>query len=192
MPSAVERPKAATDPRRRALTALCATEVVSYGALYAFPVLAGPSPPTPAGPTAFSAGNLLGAATGIPVGRLLERHGPRPVMTARRLRACHSRARRRRARSGLGWFLAAWLLAGVAMACVLYPPAFAALTGWYDPNRVAALTTLTLVAGFASTIFATLTATLADHLTWRSTYLVLAGLLTATTIPVHVLALRLL
>ena len=92
---------------------------------------------------------------------------------------------------GLGWFLAAWLLAGVASAGVFYPPAFAALTGWYGPDRVRALTTLTLVAGFSSTVFAPLTAALVDQLSWRGTYLVLAGLLAATTVPAHAVLLRL-
>ena len=69
-----------------------------------------------------------------------------------------------------GWFLAAWLIAGVAMAGVFYPPAFAALTGWYGPKRLPALTTLTLAVGFASTIFAPLTAALADQLNWRDVY----------------------
>ena len=45
-----------------------------------------------------------------------------------------------------GWFVAAWLLAGVAMSATLYPPAFAALTRWYGPRRVRALTVLTLAA----------------------------------------------
>ncbi len=60
----------------------------------------------------------------------------------------------------LPWFFAAWVLAGVAMAGVLYPPAFAALTRWWGPRRVTALTALTLLAGLASTIFAPLTAAL--------------------------------
>ena len=77
------------------------------------------------------------------------------------------------------------------MAGVFYPPAFAALTGWYGPDRVRALTVLTLAAGFASTIFAPLTATLASHLSWRGVYLVLAAVLAAVTIPAHALALRL-
>ena len=38
-------------------------------------------------------------------------------------------------------------VAGVAMGGVLYRPAFGALTRWHGPNRVRALTTLTLVAG---------------------------------------------
>lgn len=197
MTSAVEGPATAAGPRRRrALTALCTTTVISYGALYyAFPVLAGAITgdtgwSRTAITAAFSAGNLLGAVAGIPVGRLLERHGPRPVMTAGSVLAAVALVGVALA-PGLGWFLAAWLLAGVAMACVFYPPAFAALTGWYGADRVRALTTLTLVAGFASTIFAPLTAALAGHLSWRSTYLVLAALLAATTIPVHALALRL-
>ena len=89
MTSDARGPATAADPRRRrALAALCTTEVISYGTLYyAFPVLAGAITADTgwsrtAVTAAFSAGNLLGAAAGIPVGRLLERHGPRPVMTA--------------------------------------------------------------------------------------------------------------
>src|SRR5438132_1457770 len=63
------------------------------------------------------------------------------------------------------------------------------LTGWYGPDRVRALTTLTLAAGFASTIFAPLTATLLNHLTWRHTYVLLAAILAVVTIPLHALCL---
>jgi len=148
---------------RRALVALCVTEIVSYGVLYyAFPVLAeGITEDTgwsrTAVTAAFSGGNLLGAIVGVPVGRLLGRRGPRPVMTAGSILAVAALAGVAEAPS-YGWFLAAWLIAGVAMAGVFYPPAFAALTGWYGPKRLPALTTLTLAAGFASTIFAPLTA----------------------------------
>ncbi|MDT3442630.1 MFS transporter [Pseudofrankia sp. BMG5.37] len=181
---------------RRALIALCITEIVSYGVLYyAFPVLAeGIADDTGWSRTtvtaAFSAGNLLGAVAGVPVGRLLGRRGPRPVMTAGSILAVAALAGVAQAPS-YGWFLAAWLVAGVAMAGVFYPPAFAALTGWYGPKRLPALTTLTLAAGFASTIFAPLTAGLATHLNWREVYLVLAAILAAITIPAHAWALRL-
>jgi predicted MFS family arabinose efflux permease len=86
-------------------------------------------------------------------------------------------------------FFAAWVLAGVAQSAVLYAPAFAALTGWFGPGRVRALTTLTLVAGFASTVFAPLTATLLDHLQWRAVYVVLACVLGVVTVPLHGLCL---
>jgi hypothetical protein len=81
-----------------------------------------------------------------------------------------------------GWSRTAiTLAAGLASAGLYYPPAFAALTAWYGPRRVAALTTLTLAAGFASTIFAPLTSALAGSLGWRGTYLVLAAVLAAVT-----------
>ena len=76
------------DARSRALAALCATEIVSWGVLYyAFPVLA-PSIsadtgwPVAAVTAAFSAGLVVSGLVGIASGRLLDRIGPRPVMTA--------------------------------------------------------------------------------------------------------------
>ena len=71
------------------------------------------------------------------------------------------------------------MLAGVAMAGILYPPAFAALTRWGGDRRVGALTTLTLVAGLASTVFAPLASGLDDWLGWRDAYLVLLVVLVA-------------
>ena len=181
--------------RRRGLAALCATEIVSYGTLYyAFPVLAaditadtGWSRTAITG--AFSAGNLLGGIAGVGVGRVLERSGPRLVMTGGSVLATGALLTIAGAPT-FGWFVAGWLLAGIATAAVFYPPAFAAITGWYGPERVAALTTLTLVAGFSSTVFAPLTAALADRLSWRGVYVVLAAVLAVVTIPAHALALR--
>jgi MFS family permease len=181
--------------RRQALITLCITEVVSYGVIYyAFPVLAaGIVSDTgwsrTAVTAAFSAGNLVGALAGIPAGRILHRYGPRPVMSAASVLGAASVAGVAAAPS-YSWFLAAWLAAGVAMAGLFYPPAFAALTAWYGPRRVQALTTLTLAAGFASTIFAPLTAALASHLSWRGVYFLLAAVLAAITIPAHWFGLR--
>ena len=180
---------------RRALAALCVTEIVSYGVIYyAFPVLAAQIAADTgwsrtAVTAAYSAGNLADAAAGIPAGRLLQRCGPRAVMTAGSVLGAASVAGIAAAPS-YWWFLAAWLAAGVASAGLFYPPAFAALTVWYGPRRVQALTTLTLAAGFASTIFAPLTSALAGQLNWRQVYLVLAAVLAAVTIPAHALALR--
>ncbi len=67
-------------------------------------------------------------------------------------------------------FIAGWLLAGLAMAGTFYQPAFAALTRWWAPDHVRALTIVTLAGGLASTVFAPLTAALADHLSWRAAY----------------------
>ncbi|WP_406689398.1 MFS transporter [Saccharopolyspora sp. ID03-671] len=176
--------------RRRALIALCITEITSWGVLYyAFPVLApaitrdtGWS--LPAVTWAFSASQIVSALVGIAVGRWLDRRGPRAVMTAGSALAIPAVLGIAHAPS-YGWFLLAWAVAGVAMAATFYPPAFAALTRWYGPDRVRALTALTLVAGLASTVFAPLTAALNDHLDWRGTYVVLAVVVGVITIPLH-------
>lgn len=181
---------------RAALATLCITQITSWGVLfYAFPVLntaitvdTGWSATTVTG--AFSIGLAVSALAGVPAGRMLDRHGPRLVMTAGSVLATASVAAIALAPTPL-WFFAAWALAGIAQACVFYKPAFAALTAWYGDRRVRALTTLTLVAGLASTIFAPLTAALAEHLTWRNTYLVLGAVLCAVTIPAHVIGLDL-
>jgi len=181
--------------RRRVLLVLCVTEITSWGVLYyAFPVLA-PSIAAdtgwsvPAVTAAFSAGLLVSAAVGIPVGRLLDRHGPRWVMTAGSAVAVPAVALIATAGSYPA-FVAAWLLAGVAQAATLYPPAFAALTRWWGPDRVRALTGLTLVAGLASTVFAPLSAALLEPFGWRGSYLVLAAILAAVCVPAHLFGLR--
>jgi MFS family permease len=177
------------------LAVLCVTEIVSWGVLYyAFPVLA-PSIAADTGwpmattTAAFSTGLVVSALVGIWSGRLLDRIGPRPVMTAGSVLAVPAVLGIATAPS-LPVFFSGWALAGVAMAATLYPPAFAALTRWWGHRRLRALTALTLLAGLASTIFAPLTATLLGHLGWRHTYLVLAVVLALVTVPAHLLGLR--
>ncbi|MCW2620656.1 MAG: putative Permease of the major facilitator superfamily 1 [Frankiales bacterium] len=176
--------------RRHALVALCVTEVVSWGVLYyALPVAltdihADTGWSRTSITAAFSAGLLVSAVAGVPVGRWLDRYGPRRVMTGGSLLA-GAAALGIGAAPSYGLFLLAWLVAGLAMAAVLYQAAFAALTGWYEADRVRALTALTLVAGLSSTVFAPLTEVLLAHLTWRQTYALLAGLLLLVTVPLH-------
>ncbi|MFF0516817.1 MFS transporter [Streptomyces sp. NPDC004250] len=180
---------------RAVLPALCATQIVSWGIVYyAFPVL-NPQITSetgwPAGATtaAFSLGLVVSALTGIRVGRILDRRGPRAVMTTGSVVGVVSLLIVAAA-PNIPVFIAGWTLAGLAMAATFYQPAFAALTRWWAPDHVRALTIVTLAGGLASTAFAPLTAALADHLSWRYTYLVLAGILAAVTIPAHALALR--
>ena len=181
---------------RRPLITLCITEVTSWGVLYyAFPVLlpsisADTGWSIPAVTAGFSIGLVVSAVAGVPVGRLLDRIGPRPVMTSGTLLAIPATLALAAART-LPEFLGAWVLAGLAMSAVLYQPAFAALTRWYGPRRVTALTVLTLAAGLASTVYAPITAALVSRLSWRQTYVVLAVVLAGITLPGHVFGLRL-
>jgi MFS family permease len=180
---------------RNVLVVLCLTQITSWGVLfYAFPVLA----PTIARDTGwsmsavivgFSLAQIVSAAVGIPVGRVLDRRGPRVVMTCGSVLAVGAVVLLA-ANTSYPGFLVAWFLIGTAMAGVLYQPAFAALTRWYGERRVAALTALTLIGGLASTVFAPLSAMLNEHISWRQTYLVLAVVLGLITIPAHAFGLR--
>ncbi|MEV4334121.1 MFS transporter [Streptomyces sp. NPDC049597] len=180
---------------RAALPALCATQITGWGVLYyAFPVLnsavTADTGWSPAATTAaFSAALLVSAVAGVPIGRVLDARGPRAVMTGGSVLAVAGLLVVARA-PGLAVFTAGWLLVGVAMAATFYQPAFAALTRWWGAERVRALTTVTIAGGLASTVFAPLTAVLAEHLSWRATYAVLAGVLAVVTVPAHALALR--
>ncbi|MEU6839195.1 MFS transporter [Streptomyces rubiginosohelvolus] len=180
---------------RAVLPALCATQITSWGIVfYAFPVLnpqitedTGWS--TGATTAAFSLALLVSAFAGIRVGRIIDHRGPRTVMTAGSVLGVLS-ILIVAAAPNLPLFFAGWALAGFAMAATFYQPAFAAITRWWAPDHVRALTIVTLAGGLASTFFAPLTAALADHLSWRMTYTVLAAVLAAVTIPAHALALR--
>ncbi len=168
---------------------------MSWGIVYyAFPVLnpqitAATGWSAGATAAAFSLGLVVSALAGIRVGRILDRRGPRIVMTVGSVLGAVSLLIVAAA-PNVPVFMAGWALAGLAMATTFYQPAFAALTRWWAPDHVRALTVVTLAGGLASTVFAPLTAALADHLSWRHTYLVLAAVLAAVTIPAHALALR--
>ncbi|GII54138.1 MFS transporter [Planotetraspora thailandica] len=180
---------------RAALPALCITQIVGWGVIYyAFPVLnpaitADTGWPTTATTAAYSAALLVSAFAGIPIGRILDARGPRTVMTTGSILGVASMLAAACA-PNLAAFTAAWLLAGVSMAATLYQPAFAAVARWWGDDRVRAITIITLAGGLASTVFAPFTATLNEHLSWRTTYVVLAIVLAASTIPAHALALR--
>lgn len=179
---------------RGVLAALCLTQIVGWGVLYySFPV-ALPAITADTGwsesstTAAFSAALVVAAVAGIAVGRIIDRHGPRWVMTLGSVVGVAATLGVAAA-PGIGWFAAAWVIAGLAQAATLYAAAFTALTRWYGPARIRALTVLTLVAGLSSTIFAPATAALLDHAGWRQTYVALAVLLAVTTVPGHALGL---
>lgn len=191
-----ERDGTAADTGLRwVLITLCITEITSWGVLYyAFTVLSasisadtGWSAAAVTG--AFSAGLVTSALMGIVVGRWLDRHGPRWIMTFGSVLGVAA-VLGVVAAPNYVWFVAAWILAGVAMSGVFYAPAFAALTRYFAPDAVRALTVLTLVAGLSSTVFAPLTAALESHFSWRQTYLILAAMLGVITIPAHLFGLR--
>lgn len=179
---------------RTALAALCVTQVTSWGVLfYAFTVLLprieeDPDWTASQAAACFSGALLISAVVGIRVGKIIDRQGPRVVMTAGSVVAVVATLAIAGA-PNLPAFAAAWALAGFAMAATFYLPAFASLIRWYGERRVWALTTLTLAGGLSSLIFAPLSAVFADAWGWRGAYVALAIVLAVVTIPLHWFAL---
>jgi MFS family permease len=82
-------------------------------------------------------------------------------------------------------FLAGMILVEIASAFVLYATAFAFLAQSTGSRAQRSITYLTLIAGFASTIFWPLTSWLLQVMDWQGVYLLFAGLHVAVCLPLH-------
>jgi hypothetical protein len=177
---------------RGAVVGLAVAETVSWGVLfYAFGVLL-PAMEADLGigrlalTAVFSGALLMSGLVAAPVGRWLDRWGPRGVMTVGAVAATGLLVAWSRADS-LVVLALVWAGIGVCHALVLYEPAFAAVTGWFADvrARAKALLVITLLGGLASTLFLPLTGALLAAQGWRTAVLVLAGILAVVTIPIH-------
>jgi MFS family permease len=84
------------------------------------------------------------------------------------------------------WFFAASIIAmECAATLVLYDAAFTALAQRHGTGARARITAITLVAGFASTIFWPLTQAMVAQLGWRGTFLAFAALHVVVCAPIH-------
>ena len=177
--------------------ALSITETVSWGILYyAFAVFLIPMQrelglSTAELTGAYSLALLVSAVAGIAVGRYLDRHSPRGLMTAGSI-AGTALVLAWSQVEGLIAFYVLWLAIGLVMAIVLYEPAFTVLAKWFPDadQRRRAMTALTRVAALASFIFLPLAQALVDAHGWRDALVILAVILGAITIPLHALVLR--
>jgi MFS family permease len=190
------RPKLPTASYGWAIVAVLAvTETISWGVLYyAFAVFL-PSMQHELGWSkteltgAFSLALATSALAAFPVGHWLDRHSPRPLMTLGSLGG---------ALLVLAWsqvhalllFYLIWVGIGLAMACVLYEPAFTVVTKWFHARRRQALTAVTLVGGWASFVFSPLSNGLIVAQGWRHALITLAVILASATVPLHAVFLR--
>ncbi|MGW3610438.1 MULTISPECIES: MFS transporter [unclassified Micromonospora] len=180
----------------RIVAALAITSTVGYGTLYyAYPVLLRPMAATLGASTiavtgALTVSVLAGAVMAIPVGRWLDHRGGRELMTIGSIAATALLVAWSQVQT-IGQLYAVMIGIGVTGAMVLYEPAFAVIIAWFTPDRRAtALLAVTIVAGFASTIFMPLTGLLAAHLGWRDALLVLAVIHGLVTVPLHAFTIR--
>lgn len=162
------------------VAALGVTQIIGYGSIYyAFPVLApavaaefGVSEPFLFG--LFSAGLLLGGLAAPVLGGMIDRIGAPRVMTAGSL-AMALLLTLSALSPDIYVFGGLTILIELLSFAVLYDAAFAMLAQKRPCDTRASITRLTLIAGFASTIFWPLSGFLTGELGWRGTQLLFAA-----------------
>ncbi|MBX3620446.1 MAG: MFS transporter [Rhizobacter sp.] len=115
---------------------------------------------------AFSVALVVSALMGPWSGRTIDRHGGRSMLMLTNLMFAAGLVLVGLAQGPWSLF-AAWAVLGVAMGCGLYEAAFATLVRLYGQASRNAITGITLIAGFASTVGWPLTAWMASHHGWR-------------------------
>jgi MFS family permease len=117
---------------------------------------------------AFSASLVIAALLGPSVGRQIDLVGGRQVLSISNLTLAAGLAL-----LGFTWsipmLIVAWLLLGIGMGFGLYDAAFGALGRIYGNAARGAITGITLIAGFASTVGWPLTAWGLESIGWRDT-----------------------
>jgi len=132
----------------------------------------------------FSFGLLAGAVAAPVLGRLVDRHGARLILCLGSVAAALSLALFSVMENA--WhFAAITLIAEFIALAVQYDAGFAALAQAHGREARAHITLVTLIAGFASTIFWPLLQWLLTWMTWRDIYLVLAAMNLMIALPIH-------
>jgi hypothetical protein len=181
--------------RRVVITALGIAQILAWGTSFYFPaVFAEPIQYE----TGWSLGWIVGGTSigllvaGLispQVGRLIDRHGGRPVLLASSLFYAAGLI-------GVGLapalpiYLAAWALIGLGMGTGLYDAVFAALGRMYGTAARQPITNLTLFGGFASTICWPLSAFMIEHVGWRIACVIYAGLHLFVALPLQMAVVR--
>lgn len=165
----------------RFVSALSIAVTISYGTIfYAFALIIDPMErelgwSKTALTAAFSLALGSSALFSVPVGRLIDLGYGRAVMTGGSVLAALFLGLWALTADYLA-FMLIWFGLGIAMSAVLYEPAFAVLAGHLGLMTRRGITVMTLVAGFASTVFIPLTHLLIEAIGWRGALLVLAAM----------------
>jgi MFS family permease len=174
---------------------LAVTQTVGYGVLYyAFSVFVAPMEAElgwsrAQTSAAFSLALLVSSLVAIPVGRHVDKHGSRLLMTIGSAAGVVLVLLWSSVESLTAFYFIQAAI-GLVMAAVFYEVAFTVVAVWFRRHRARAMLIITMVAGFASTIFIPLTTYLVGAFGWRDALRLLALLLAVSTVPLHAFVLR--
>jgi MFS family permease len=174
-------------------SALGLAQIILFGGSFFFiAVIADPVVSAMHWPRQWVVGSLSIAllVSGLPapfVGRLIQRHGGRPVLAggAALLAAGLILAA---ASTSLPVFVASWVIIGLGMAACLYDPLFSAMGQAYGGQARAMITQITLISGFATTVSWPASHVLIEAIGWRMTCLAYAGASVLIAIPIFLWA----
>lgn len=175
--------------------ALALAQLVSWGSVYySFSLLVVPMEQTmgwsrTSTNAALSVGLLVSGFAAYPIGRWIDHGLGRRVMAVGSIIAAAMLLLWAGAQS-LTLLFVAWIGLGISMAATFYDPVFAVVTHRYPRSFRTKITLITLVAGFASTVFIPLTQILVGSVGWRTSLVVLAALNLVICLPIHVMAIR--
>lgn len=176
--------------RARAVVPLGLAQTLAWASSYYLPaMLAVPMARdlgvgTPTVFAAFSLALVVSAIVGPWSGRLIDHHGGRPVLMGTNVLFAAGLVALGVADSTPALF-AAWALLGLAMGSGLYEAAFASLVRLYGHDSRNAITGITLMAGFASTVGWPLSAWLESRFGWRGACFAWAGLHLLLGLPLN-------
>jgi predicted MFS family arabinose efflux permease len=180
--------------RRVVVAALGVTQILAWGSTFYLLAVLGQPIARETGWTydrviaGMSVALLVAGAVSPFVGRAIGERGGRPVLAAGAVMLALGLLLLGLARN-YAWYLAAWVVIGTGMAAGLYDAAFSTLGGIYREHARGAITAVTLLGGFASTVCWPLSAYLVEHFGWRVACFTYATLQIGAALPVHLLVL---
>ena len=172
------------------VSALGLTQIIGYGTLYYTFSILSPAIAEDLGLSlewvfgVFSLSLFVGGLSAPFIGRQMDRIGAATVMTAGSAIAAATLAVCAWSPS-VAVFALAIVMLEISSGMVQYQAAFAALVENEPRTASRSITYLTLIGGFASTIFWPISAALSGFLTWREIYLVFAALNLFVCMPLH-------
>src|SRR5581483_8138007 len=139
--------------------------------------------------SAMTIGFLAMALTSMIWGNLTDRFGPLPVVLTGSIVIATSLALASRATSLIAFQLVFGLMVGGATAAI-FAPMMATVTGWFETQRSLAVSLVSAGMGMAPMTMSPMVAWLVSHHDWRTTMLILSGVVAAIMIPVSLLVRR--
>lgn len=171
-------------------SAMGVTLILAWGSSYylsavlAAPIARDTGWPLPWVVSGLSVGLLVSGLCAPIVGRVVQQQGGRLVLAAGSLLLASGLVSLALAPS-LAIFLGAWVVMGAGMSAGLYDAAFAVVGRLYGRAARGPITTLTLWAGFASTLCWPLSAWLVEAHGWRNACLAYAAVHLLIRLPLH-------